>query len=718
MSATELQARKLFDELATTNEGNTRVLSLDRFVKILSPFESDIPKESFALLYLIADKDRKGYVDEKDWVDFIKILTAKDGEFKLLFDVISRNNSKLEYNRCVQFLTDLNRSIDPSYNPKKAKLNWKYIEAFFAPYGEIEYTDFVSLINYLPVTKLIGNFEISSKNGLINKDELYTLLTNNLKHKLSSQLKHNLVNVPEYFGKENFSLSNVLFIYNCLNKLDLVNEVIANTPPTTKDKDDILIDKHDLYDHLNDHILKSSNFRPISISELNLLFYLINKNEESIPRKDLIAVLNPNWENNTKSLYSIFNHPAAQPVQEDNFSLWPIFDSMYSFFLGSIAGCIGATVVYPIDLVKTRMQAQRHKAVYDNSLDCFKKIIKNEGFKGLYSGLAAQLVGVAPEKAIKLTVNDLVRKIGSEDDGSITLGWEIIAGMSAGGCQVIFTNPLEIVKIRLQMQGNNKSLKAGEIPHKRLSAGQIIKQLGIKGLYRGASACLLRDVPFSAIYFPTYANLKRVLFNFDPYDPNKVHKLDSWQLLLSGALAGAPAAFFTTPADVIKTRLQVESKSHETRYRGILHAGTTIIKEEGFGAFFKGSLARVFRSSPQFGFTLASYELLQNLFPLHPPNTKDSNFKAISGYPGIYSLTNDQVYNSQKNRTIYLDKEKFLGESSQLSSQSTKLNDALIRLPANYIYKSQDAIRLLLDVDYKFGNFNYNAYKNYIEKGK
>lgn len=188
-------------------------------------------------------------------------------------------------------------------------------------------------------------------------------------------------------------------------------------------------------------------------------------------------------------------------------------------------------------------------------------------------------------------------------------------------------------------------------------------------------------------------------------------------IVVSGALAGAPAAFFTTPADVIKTRLQVETKSHDIKYRGIIHAGSVIMKEEGFGAFFKGSIARVFRSSPQFGFTLASYELLQNMFPLNPPITKESNFKAISGYPGIYNLTNDQVYNSQgKNeRIMYLNKSELLGEGP-VSTTASKLNDTLVKLPAEYIYKSQDAIKLLLDIDYKFCNFDSKAYESYIKK--
>lgn len=91
--------------------------------------------------------------------------------------------------------------------------------------------------------------------------------------------------------------------------------------------------------------------------------------------------------------------------------------------------------MYPIDLVKTRMQNQRSGPIvgelaYRNSWDCFKKVIRHEGFVGLYRGLGPQLIGVAPEKAIKLTVNDLVRDNFTDKQGNIP-GW---AETMAGAC--------------------------------------------------------------------------------------------------------------------------------------------------------------------------------------------------------------------------------------------------------------------------------------------
>ena len=75
--------------------------------------------------------------------------------------------------------------------------------------------------------------------------------------------------------------------------------------------------------------------------------------------------------------------------------------------------------------------------MYNGAWDCFTKIIKAEGVRGLYRGLAPNLVGVTPEKAIKLAVNDEMRKLLENEDGTISLKNEIIAGATAGFCQVL-----------------------------------------------------------------------------------------------------------------------------------------------------------------------------------------------------------------------------------------------------------------------------------------
>ncbi|QLQ82608.1 hypothetical protein HG537_0H03710 [Torulaspora globosa] len=420
----------------------------------------------------------------------------------------------------------------------------------------------------------------------------------------------------------------------------------------------------------------------------------------NLTTEDFMKILNPNYLND------IVHQLELRKIQEaslyTNYFFFPIFDSLYNFTLGSVAGCIGATAVYPIDLVKTRLQAQRSTSQYKNSIDCFVKIFSKEGIKGLYSGLGPQLLGVAPEKAIKLTVNDLMRKTLTDKNNKLTIPAEIMAGASAGACQVVFTNPLEVVKIRLQVRSEYATENLAKA---QITAAGIVKRLGFAGLYKGVLACLMRDVPFSAIYFPTYAHIKRDLFNFDPQNDSKRSRLKTWELLLAGGLAGMPAAYLTTPCDVIKTRLQIDPRRGETHYKGILHAARTIMKEESFRSFFKGGGARVLRSSPQFGFTLAAYELFKGLFPLPEDSTesqpdKDDEIPTVtSSFTNFFS---DLGIAPRSNQHGPPQPEFFSPTVDPYSSNYL-----------NYYYKSCQAAKVFIDLDNNFAKFDFPTYRKF-----
>lgn len=165
---------------------------------------------------------------------------------------------------------------------------------------------------------------------------------------------------------------------------------------------------------------------------------------------------------------------------------------------------------------------------------------------------------------------------------------------------------------------------------KKLGGAQIVRELGLRGLYKGAGACLLRDIPFSAIYFPAYAHLKKDTF----HEGKNGKALSFGELLAAASISGMPAAFFTTPADVIKTRLQVEARKGQVTYRGIADCFRKIMVQEGPRAFFKGSLARVLRSSPQFGATLVAFEYLQKYLPF-PWSPEAKERKAAAAKPAV-----------------------------------------------------------------------------------
>ena len=277
-----------------------------------------------------------------------------------------------------------------------------------------------------------------------------------------------------------------------------------------------------------------------------------------------------------------------------------LYERLQLFMAGGMAGGIGVSVVYPIDLVKTRMQNQRgNKTRYTGSFDCALQTIKREGVLGLYRGLRPQLLGVAPEKAIKLAVNDLAKSI--YQDKLLTpqdeLFLNIASGAMAGLSQVIVTNPLEITKIRLQVHGEMN-------PHQPLPLFKVMSELGFRGLYRGSRACMMRDIPFSAIYFPTYSYFRDKLMDSDG-------NINTSNQLFVGTLAGVCSASVTTPCDVVKTRLQVKYLPNQVKYSGVVDCYRKIIRFEGIRSLFKGIVPRVARSAPQFGVTLYFYEMFK-----------------------------------------------------------------------------------------------------------
>ncbi|KAJ3257786.1 hypothetical protein HK103_004254 [Boothiomyces macroporosus] len=166
--------------------------------------------------------------------------------------------------------------------------------------------------------------------------------------------------------------------------------------------------------------------------------------------------------------------------------------------------------------------------------------------------------GIIPEKAIKLAVNDYAREYWGRrlniHPDELPLSYGMLSGATAGFCQVIATNPMEIVKIQLQLAG---------LQGNSLSASNVVKEMGIKGLYRGTTATLARDVPFSIVFFSLVSLFKQLGTPKDQPTPFST-------IFASGISAGAIASALVTPMDVVKTRLQVMQKEGIVVYKGQL----------------------------------------------------------------------------------------------------------------------------------------------------
>ncbi|CAH1108790.1 unnamed protein product [Psylliodes chrysocephalus] len=273
---------------------------------------------------------------------------------------------------------------------------------------------------------------------------------------------------------------------------------------------------------------------------------------------------------------------------------------------GGIAGFIGVLCVFPLDLVKTRLQNQVIRPdgtkTYSSIVDALVKTFRKEGFLGMYKGSFVNLILVLPEKAIKLGANDMFRFHFKKADGSLPLYRQLMAGACTAVCQMIVTTPMELFKIQMQDQGRISAGASG--PNTFQVVMGILKTDGIAGCYKGLNATMLRDIPFSMIYFPLFANLNEACPQQADGDAKPFCTFGA------GLFAGGVAAITCTPCDVVKTRLQTIKKGDgEEIYTGIYDAFVKIYEKEGWKSFFKGGACRIMVIAPLFGVSQVVYYL-------------------------------------------------------------------------------------------------------------
>lgn len=361
-----------------------------------------------------------------------------DSEYEIafrLFDVDRTGNVRYEDFRKLYELNKGPDSIPFDWDCEWAKL---YIGSRKKRHN-LDYPQFSQMLRGLQGERIRQAFQVFDKDGdgYIDPEDFQRIILETAKHKLSDHLLENLHTLCNISQGSKISYANVRAFQNMIKEMDLVELIVRRA--VTKSKDDGKITRSEFLNEAA-KITRFSLFTPM---EADILFHFASLDNPSgrLGLSDFAKVLDPSWRN---PIYDAAESVAAKVATSSAAS--QVLESAYNFGLGSFAGAFGAFMVYPIDLVKTRLQNQRGaqpgQRLYKNSIDCFQKVIRNEGFRGLYSGVLPQLVGVAPEKAIKLTVNDMARKAFTGKDGKITVPYEIFSGGLAGACQVVSSPPI------------------------------------------------------------------------------------------------------------------------------------------------------------------------------------------------------------------------------------------------------------------------------------
>ena len=275
---------------------------------------------------------------------------------------------------------------------------------------------------------------------------------------------------------------------------------------------------------------------------------------------------------------------------------------------GGIAGAITATVVCPLDVLKTRLQVQSRAAASQGIRGGLSKILREEGARGLYRGLTPTLFALLPNWAVYFTVYERLKlAIGNRvnPNGPSGPGVHMIAAAGAGAATMLITNPLWVIKTRLQTQhlglkmgsGQNRVHYKGTLDAFR----RITKEEGFSGLYSGLGPSLF-GVMHVVIQFPLYESLKKELSS-----RHEDRELTLPELVFTSAASKMVASTATYPHEVIRSRMHVSGTG---AFVGLRTTCRTIMLESGFLGFYQGCLTNLLRTTPAAAVTFTSFELI------------------------------------------------------------------------------------------------------------
>nr|XP_009387935.1 PREDICTED: uncharacterized protein LOC103974761 isoform X2 [Musa acuminata subsp. malaccensis] len=258
------------------------------------------------------------------------------------------------------------------------------------------------------------------------------------------------------------------------------------------------------------------------------------------------------------------------------------------------------------DWITVQDKLKKADGMVQKSAYCtLKRIISEKGLSGLYRGIAANIASSAPISAIYTFTYESVK-------GTLLpilpKEYHSFAHCIAGGCSSIATSfvftPSERIKQQMQVGSQYQNCWNAFVG--------CLEKGGLPSLYAGWRAVLCRNIPHSIIKFYTYESLKQL-------SSKPEGGLSTSQTLLCGGLAGSTAALFTTPFDVVKTKLQTQAPGTLRKYNGVGHALQEIARQEGLQGLYRGLTPRLAMYVSQGAIFFASYEFLKAVFALEAP---------------------------------------------------------------------------------------------------
>jgi len=287
------------------------------------------------------------------------------------------------------------------------------------------------------------------------------------------------------------------------------------------------------------------------------------------------------------------------------------------FLAGIAAGLTGTVVLYPLELLKTRMQvADGTLPEYANLRNSIKSVLRNEGYGGLYKGITPAVMAATgswggyfyfyekskKRKCISQGLDPVTAKLGATD--------HLLAGVEAGSIMVCLFNPLWLLKTRLALQdakGLNQIGAASTATQPRYTGvinafRTIIREEGIAGLYQGLFPALLLT-SHGAVQFASYEYMKVRM-----QETMATSEQPAWVSVLLGGTSKIVASTATYPYQVMKSRLQQRGIEGTYVYSSSFDCVRHTWKLEGARGFFRGLIPNVMKVTPSAALTFVVYE--------------------------------------------------------------------------------------------------------------
>jgi len=253
---------------------------------------------------------------------------------------------------------------------------------------------------------------------------------------------------------------------------------------------------------------------------------------------------------------------------------WHDLDKRKFYVIGPSCFILVRGFLYPFNLIKTRLFMQQKASHYSGTFDAFRKVVRHEGFRGLYKGFMVSSFGMLSGQ-LYITTYEVVRSRMNSYPSEMK-------GLVAGACATLVgqtvTVPIDVVSQIMMMQGQSVSSQAPP-PHRehyilvknvdyvipRRDTGKlklkgavsivrdIVGQKGVQGLYRGYLVSLLTYAPNSALWWAAYTGFYQRVVLSEVLDKLPLPVLQA----LCGMAGGLLAAVLTNPLDVFRTRYQV-----------------------------------------------------------------------------------------------------------------------------------------------------------------